>query len=549
MDIRDYLNSKGFHYKIENRLNTGPQAVMNCPFCGDDKKHFAISLADGAFKCLRKAECGRSGSWWDFQKMLNDIPKMLNSQYKIELEPKIYKKPIVHSDPATKELYDFHEKRKIKKETVKHFHIGIKGNNIMIPHYENGELIFVKYRPLDKKTFWNDKDNKPILFNMDECKDEPFLRITEGHWDTMAAHEYGIKTVSVPNGIGDNTWIETCWDYLDKFERIYLYFDDDKDKEINAGQTTAIDISKRLGEWRCYNVKLPHKDLNECLMKDVPPEIIFECEANAKGYSHKLIKSLHEMESRLIAYSKDDLRRYGYTISIKGLHDILRGWRVGEVTAICGYPGSGKSTYLDQELLYQAQHGFKSCLVSLEMDSEQFLLWMCTQWCKKETPGENDIHNFCINYGHDISFLDITGFIDKILIWDAFKFAARKYGIKFFAIDSLMRINFKGNSSEHIYNEQKNFLSDCKDFAMENGCHVFIIVHPKKKGSIKEELNGMDIFGSSATYNLIDNLVFIWKNSDTEKTEIYTEKNRVHGDNDRVYLDFNKQHRTFYEEV
>ena len=95
MDIRNYLKQKGYDYTEQQRV-AGLVAVMNCPFCDDKEKKFAISLQDGAFNCLHQNNCGVKGSWWDFQKRLGDIPVKLDSdrtfyptQIKTFTKPKI----------------------------------------------------------------------------------------------------------------------------------------------------------------------------------------------------------------------------------------------------------------------------------------------------------------------------------------------------------------------------------------------------------------------------------------------------------------------------
>ena len=74
MDVRQYLHSKGYQWSEAHRPS-GLNAVMNCPFCdpADTEKKFAINLGNGAYKCAHENRCGVSGSWYEFQKMHNDI--------------------------------------------------------------------------------------------------------------------------------------------------------------------------------------------------------------------------------------------------------------------------------------------------------------------------------------------------------------------------------------------------------------------------------------------------------------------------------------------
>jgi hypothetical protein len=48
------------------------------------------------------------------------------------------------------------------------------------------------------------------------------------------------------------------------FERIYLVYDNDK-----QGDEGAAEVVRRLGYHRCWRVRLPKKDANECLVSGV----------------------------------------------------------------------------------------------------------------------------------------------------------------------------------------------------------------------------------------------------------------------------------------
>ncbi|SPP31579.1 hypothetical protein ARAF_0713 [Arsenophonus endosymbiont of Aleurodicus floccissimus] len=55
-------------------------------------------------------------------------------------------------------------------------------------------------------------------------------------------------------------WIEYEFHNLDRSTEIWLSMDNDE-----VGQQAALEIARRLGEYQCRLVKLPHKDINECL--------------------------------------------------------------------------------------------------------------------------------------------------------------------------------------------------------------------------------------------------------------------------------------------
>jgi twinkle protein len=81
--------------------------------------------------------------------------------------------------------------------------------------------------------------------------------ITEGEIDALSWAAYGRAAMSVPYGGGKGgkqRWIESEFDRLERFERIFISTDMDK-----AGQEAAEEIASRLGRHRCYRVQLPLK--------------------------------------------------------------------------------------------------------------------------------------------------------------------------------------------------------------------------------------------------------------------------------------------------
>ena len=90
-----------------------------------------------------------------------------------------------------------------------------------------------------------------------------------GNCDAMSLYEAGIRNVvSVPSGCEDLSWVETCYDWLEKFKIIILFGDNDE-----PGQRMVKAVAKRLDESRCKIVETyplrsngqPCKDANEIL--------------------------------------------------------------------------------------------------------------------------------------------------------------------------------------------------------------------------------------------------------------------------------------------
>ena len=104
---------------------------------------------------------------------------------------------------------------------------------------------------------------------MDMCAFSQPLIITEGEIDTLSLYEAGIRNVvSVPSGCSNLDWIDTCWDWLERFQSIILFGDNDE-----PGRKMVREVVRRLDEARCMVVEeypdrpdgTPCKDANEIL--------------------------------------------------------------------------------------------------------------------------------------------------------------------------------------------------------------------------------------------------------------------------------------------
>lgn len=89
--------------------------------------------------------------------------------------------------------------------------------------------------------------------------------ITEGEYDAMSVYqETGIPALSLPQGA--NSLPDNVLPYLDNFEKIYLWMDNDE-----AGLMNVPKIASKLGVKRCFiveNSNLKMKDANDVLRQD-----------------------------------------------------------------------------------------------------------------------------------------------------------------------------------------------------------------------------------------------------------------------------------------
>ena len=108
-----------------------------------------------------------------------------------------------------------------------------------------------------KKEEWRDpKGGKNILFGMMAVPaDAQELIICEGEIDAITWSQYGFPAVSVPCGAASTTWIPVCWDWLQRFRKLHISFDEDR-----AGRLKVSEIVTRLGMARTDIIRLPMKE-------------------------------------------------------------------------------------------------------------------------------------------------------------------------------------------------------------------------------------------------------------------------------------------------
>lgn len=552
MTVEQYLNYKGLQFK-----RRGEEAVMNCPFCDDKERKFAINLINGSYNCLRLNKCGVKGSWWDFQKKLGDEPEKLNSNrvfYKTEKKSFVLPcKEIPTMENKQVPVYQYLKERGFSDETIQYFHVGAKENTVMFPFFKMGKLTNIKYRDIkDKKQMWQEKDAQPLLFNRDNITENTLI-ICEGEYDCMALHQYGIEAVSVPNGAGGLTWIEQEWEYLETFKHIKICFDNDE-----AGKEGAAKLAARIGMWKCSLVILPLKDANECLKKEISLEEIVKCFSNSIDLTPETIVEPTYFSFKIQKLFEMGVKLFGLSTPWERVDNILKGWRAGELTIWSGRNGAGKSTILNQVILNIALKGEKSCIYSGEMSPERYLRWAIIQ--HKES---NDLSPFSINDSLEwmsgkIYILNISDTITPDKLIEDFEYAARRYDCRHFVIDSLMKVGLNENDE---YNQQKQFVSRLVDFAKKLNVHVHLVAHPRKTVTDQDEPGKVDIKGSSHITDLAFNVIVLYRPDDEQKAkarkkgkiasdmQLFIKKNREFGVEGKVHFWFDINSKKFNSEV
>lgn len=545
MDIRSLLTKYNMSYRISQ-----DNALCDCPFCrgGDnrDKETFAVSLDTGAWVCYR-GKCGKSGSLYDLKVFLGEDTRHSFHSTPVRQWNKPPKIPFV---PLPDEAKEWLYSRKLTEDALRRYKITSANGSIAFPFFRNGKLQNVQYRSKGDKGNWKsfsqEKGCRPCLFGADLVDtSSDTLFITEGMIDAISLYIYGYtNSVSIPSGSNNKDWIEEEWEWLSPFKKIYLLMDND-----DAGAKAIGVFSQRLGLWRCKIVDLPHKDVNECLMKGISPEEFKTYIDSAREIQHERLKRVLDFEGDVIDIIENPNSNKGLPIKLKELDFILKGWRDGEVTIWTGYGGAGKSTLLGQLCIDLASQGVASCVASMELPAKRYLSWQVQQMIDGETvtiPKAREVLAWLNNYQLIANYVG-TAAPSELL--EIFEFAARKYNCKHFVVDSLMRVELDNKDK---YEAQKKFVSQMCEFAKTFNCHIHLVAHPRKGETDNYEPGKVDVGGSSAITDLADNVVITVRTMQDgvpldgiSTGHIYVRKNREFGFLGKFEYVYNAKTRRF----
>ena len=549
MQIINYIESKNF---ISYRR--GEELLMNCPLCDDKEKKFSINVVTGLWQCFHKNKCGKHGHFNELQKLLGDQQTVLeNRGAYIGQTPKTYSLPdpsIPQMSNAQVPVYKWLKARGFTDETVKHFKIGAKENTVIFPYFKNGVLVNVKNRDIiDKKKMSMHKDGEHVLFNRDNIATNDTLVICEGELDCMALYQYGIDGVSVPNGCTGLGWVENEWDYIETFKKVHLCFDND-----TAGKAGATALANRLGVWRCSIISLPCKDLNECLINNISQKEVLDLIENAKSMKPDTVMSPLHYEDKIKYLFAMGTSLFGIPTAWKDLTDLLKGWRGSEVTVLTGRNSSGKSTFLNQHCIDLVRKGEKIGIYSGEMPPDRYLRWAIIQLQQTPTPDKKQIHDALEWMDGRFYILDITNSIEPSKLLSDFEYMARRYGVKQFVVDSMMKIRLTGADE---YRPQAEFVDALTSFVKKFNAHIYLVAHPRKTQSDDDIVGKVDVKGSSHITDLVDNVLVLTRPSEDMKEKrrkrgktvadmhLFVKKNREFGTEGVVDSYFNPDTRLF----
>ena len=533
-----------FSIDVSSLSKHATNAKTYCPQCRDQRhnkrdKSLSVNMQNGMFKCHY---CGFSGcaavpSEADKKQWMEHQPWFRPAQ--IRKQKPEYRRPTQkqHTPMSDKALAWF-AKRGISKATLDALKVteGMEwmpqkngqANTVQFNYYRDGELINTKYRTGDK-CFKLCSGAQLIPYNIDAIKGKKECIITEGEMDALSFHEIGMTSViSVPNGANANL------DYLDDFiedyfedkETIYVAVDTD-----TKGVMLRDELVRRFGADRCRVLDFGEdcKDANEHLMAH-GRESLRQCLTNAPEIKVDGVFTVSDFEQSLDAIFEFGLQK-GVTIGHENV-DRLISFETKRLCMVTGYPGSGKSEFIDEiaERL-NMKYGWKFAYFSpenapLAYHASKLIEKFTGKKFSKETLSFGEYKQVKEHLEQNFFFISPSDYkISTIL--DKAKYLVRRKGIKALVIDPYNRLeDEKGGQKETDYISL--LLDKLTNFAQHHDILIILMAHPTKPAKNKEGKIDpptlYDISGSAHFFNKADFGIVVHRDRTNNTVEIRVEK-------------------------
>lgn len=219
---------------------------------------------------------------------------------------------------------------------------------------------------------------------------------------------------------------------------------------------------------------------------------------------------------------RKDKTQYTYVKSgYNGIDSKIGGFILGQISVWSGLNGSGKSAFLNQQILEYVKQGYKVMLFSGElMDySIKNILYRLVAGEKYLTQSDNGTYYYLKDDRIKQAIDEYIG--DRLLVYnnkygakpkeiiDTIKSAKKELGVQVVILDNLMTLNLK-ELNYNKYEAQSEFAKMIANLAKELQVHIHVVMHPTKTTGY---LRKNDISGSADLSNAVDNVFIIHRNN------------------------------------
>lgn len=517
-----------------------------CPKCTHDRKNkrdpsLSVNKEKGVWNCHN---CGWKGS--------------LNN-FTVREQKKEFKIPESRLQNVGDKMLKFFELRGISNtalltakvsESVEWFPADAKNNKpegkqntICFNYYRDEKLVNIKFRS-NTKQFRMSEGAELIFYNLNclrQTVKPKFAVIVEGEMDALTLMDCGFSfnVLSVPNGasLGNQRleYLDNCWEDFEGVAKIVIATDND-----NAGIELQKELIRRLGPDRCYTIVYPEgcKDANEVFLKYGKEQVRNMINSGTQVPIEGVLE-LADFESSLNhiyenGYPKCDVLNWQLDENIT--------WRGGEVTVFTGVPNHGKTPFtLNIAVKLASICGWRFGIFCPENMPAHLIAGILIQiyvgqylYHHSEKMSKEDFargKEFVADHFFIVDTDSIRHQAEDLI--ELAESLVKRIGIKGFIIDPWNNVEHhmgKGEN-EHIFIGEK--LTLIKKSSVKFNILYMIVAHPTKLTPDKSNKTASklvpvptpyNISGSSNWYNMPNNIITVYRNFSTGRTEIYIQK-------------------------
>lgn len=544
-----------------------------CPQCSHSRKKkndpcLSVNGETGMWHCHN---CGWNGKRDDTTQLDREIRKIYRKPEPIPAEE------VSKIDPR---IISYFKRRGISKATLEaakvfscyHYLPATMEDTLCFafPYYKEGSLVNVKYRDANKNMA-QEKDPEPCLWNIDSCKGQNVIYITEGEIDALTLLECAVgggivsvdKGAPQPNDEHVDKKLECVTRNLELLESAeWVVICSDKDE---PGLRLEKELIRLLGPQKCKIAAYPAecKDLNDVLVK-VGRKAVVDAALGAKPAPVPGLRELKEFSEDIKEYYRKGKPR-GFSTAWPELDEVFT-FQLGSVNVITGIPQAGKSEFLHQLIINANKlHGWKTALFSPEMlPVTNIFSNFAEKYTGKPFFGPADTRMTYQEVMDTMAYLnqeikiilpdaDATPSLNELLT--AAQVCIDRFGCKMFVLDPYNEIEHTRDAWMSETEYVSWFMARLRKFARQNNVWIGLVAHPTKlrkdeKTKKYPVASLYDVSGSANFANKTDNGISLYrdpsKKSNIVQVHILKIKNKHIGKaNTMVEFEWNRTVGTF----